>query len=453
MSETHSLPFHIIHEGNLWILVHKNRPAWIVTNELGKDIASRNPLKSSNREIAEFLKNRYGPSENLEKDIQGFKEELIKAGLLEEGLCVESQVSNEALEGILFLVTQACNLACHHCSWGSASVPEDFPRDFFYKIVKEVSSLGVKSLLISGGEPLLWPDLFDMISFASQKLRVSLSTNGTLIGETEAQKVKEAGVSEIAISLDGISARTHDDLRGKGNFQKTLQGIDSLKREGLGEKINLHFCLSKRSIDEAIDFPKFAEKLGIRKITYLSMKKLGKASKVWNDLKPDRESYQEFLLKLYETFFTQGFPIVVNSPLSGFRPVVKPQERVSTCPFGTQLIVDVKGGIYPCPGMFFPDYRLGNVFDMSIEEAMRSPKFEALKEAFRARQEKIGRCRSCTWRNLCRGGCTSSVYTEKGTIWETDDLCELRDKLYRKAIINAAQKKLSRREEVHASSS
>jgi radical SAM protein with 4Fe4S-binding SPASM domain len=453
VSETHSLPFHIIHEGNLWILVHKNRPAWIVTNELGKDIASRNPLKSSNREIAEFLKNRYGPSENLEKDIQGFKEELIKAGLLEEGLCVESQVSNEALEGILFLVTQACNLACHHCSWGSASVPEDFPRDFFYKIVKEVSSLGVKSLLISGGEPLLWPDLFDMISFASQKLRVSLSTNGTLIGETEAQKVKEAGVSEIAISLDGISARTHDDLRGKGNFQKTLQGIDSLKREGLGEKINLHFCLSKRSIDEAIDFPKFAEKLGIRKITYLSMKKLGKASKVWNDLKPDRESYQEFLLKLYETFFTQGFPIVVNSPLSGFRPVVKPQERVSTCPFGTQLIVDVKGGIYPCPGMFFPDYRLGNVFDMSIEEAMRSPKFEALKEAFRARQEKIGRCRSCTWRNLCRGGCTSSVYTEKGTIWETDDLCELRDKLYRKAIINAAQKKLSRREEVHASSS
>ena len=453
MSETHSHPFHILQEGNLWILVHKNRPTWIVTNELGKDIASRNPLKSSNREIAEFLKNRYGPSQNLEKDIQGFKEELRNAGLLEEGLCVESQGSNAALEGILFLVTQACNLACHHCSWGSTSIPENFPQDFFQKIVEELGSLGVKSLLISGGEPLLWPDLFGMISFASKRLQVSLSTNGTLIGETEAQKLKEAGVSEIAVSLDGISAPTHDDLRGKGNFQKTLQGIDSLKREGLGERINLHFCLSKRSIDEAIDFPKFAENLGLSKITYLAMKKLGKASQDWNDLKPDRESYQEFLLTLYETFFTQGFPLVVNSPLAGFRPVVKPQMRVSTCPFGTQLIVDVKGGIYPCPGMLFPDYRLGNVFDMTIEEAMRSPKFEALKEKFRARLERIDRCRSCTWRNLCQGGCTSLVYTEKGTIWETDDLCELRDKLYRKAIISAAQKKLSRREEVHASAS
>ncbi|NIM90833.1 MAG: radical SAM protein [Candidatus Aminicenantes bacterium] len=453
MYETHSHPFRILQEGDFWILVHKNRPVWMVTNELGKDIASRNPLKSSNREIAEFLRNKYGPSDNLEKDIQGFKKEIMKAGLLEEGLYEESQDPNPVLEGILFLVTQTCNLACHHCSWGNASVPENFPKDFFQKIVEELGSLGVRSLLISGGEPILWPDLFDMISFASPRLRVSLSTNGTLIGDTEAQKLKEAGVSEIAISMDGLSARTHDDLRGKGSFQQTLQGIDSLKRAGLGERINLQFCLSKRSIDEAMDLPKFAENLGVRKITYLSMKKLGRASQDWDDLKPDRESYQEFLLTLYETLFTQGFPIIVNSPLSGFRPVVKPQERVSTCPFGTQLIVDVKGGIYPCPGMLFPEYRLGNVFDMNIEEALCSPKFEALKEEFRARQERIDRCRSCAWRNLCRGGCTSSVYTEKGTIWETDDLCDLRDKLYRRAIISAAQKKLSRREEVHASAS
>jgi radical SAM protein with 4Fe4S-binding SPASM domain len=399
------------------------------------------------------LKNRYGPSENFEKDIQGFKEELENAGLLEEGRCDEGQDSNEALKGILFLVTQACNLDCHYCSSGKASVSKNFPKDFFYKIVEELRSLGVKSLLLSGGEPLLRSDLFDMISFASQRLKVSLSTNGTLICKNEAHKLKEADVSEIAISLDGVSARTHDGLRGKGNFRRTLKGIDSLKREGLGEKINLHFCLSNRNIAEAINLPEFAENLGIQKVTYLSMKKLGKASEIWNDLKPDRESYKEFFSELYEAFFTRGFPIEVNSPLSGFRPCIKPQERVSTCPFGTQLIVDVKGDIYPCPGMFFSDYCLGNVFEISIEEAMRSPKFKVLKEEYRARKERISKCRNCTWRNLCQGGCTSSVYTEKGTIWETDDLCELRDKLYRKAIISAARKNLSRREEVHVSAS
>jgi len=449
LSEIHSLPFNIIQEENLWILIHKNQPSWIVTNEVGKDIAVRNSLNNSSREIAEFLKNRYGPSERYEEDIQGFKEELKEAGILEEGYPGESLVLNNTLKGILFLVTQACNLDCHHCSLGEASISKNFRKDIFCKIVEELGSLGVKSLLISGGEPLLRSDLFDMISFASQRLNVSLSTNGTLIGEKEARKLRKASVAEIAISLDGLSARTHDDLRGKGNFQKTLKGIDSLMSEGLGEKINLHFCLTRRNINEAIDFPKFAESLGIQKVTYLSMKRLGKAYDIWNDLKPDQEAHLRFLLKLYETFFAQGFPVEVNSPLSGFRPLIKPRDRVSTCPFGTQLIVDVKGDIYPCPGMFFPDYCLGSVFEMSIEEAMRSPKFEALKDEYRARIERIDKCRSCTWRNLCRGGCTGSVYTEKGTIWETDDFCELRDKLYRKAIISAAERKLSRRVEVH----
>ena len=449
MSEFHSLPFHILQEENLWILVHKNRPSWVVTNEVGRDIAVRNFLKSSKEEIAEFLKNRYGPSENIEEDIQEFLRELEDTGFLKEEFSDETHESGNTLKGILFLITQACNLDCHHCSLGSTPATKDFPKDFFQRIIEELASLQVNSLLLSGGEPLLRSDLFDLISFASQKLNVSLSTNGTLIGPKEAQKLKKASIAEIAISLDGISPRTHDDLRGKNNFQRVLKGIDSLLREGLGEKINLHFCLSRQNIDEAIDFPGFAENLGIRKITYLSMKKLGKASDYWRDLKPEREKYSEFLFKLYETFFKQGFPIQVNSPLSGFRPLTKPQERISTCPFGTQLIVNTNGDIYSCPGMFFPDYCLGNVFEMSIEDAMRSPKFKALKDDYRARRERIVKCKDCTWRNFCQAGCTSAVYTEKGTIWETDDFCDIRDKLYRKAILSAAQRKLSRREEVH----
>lgn len=449
MSELHSLPFHILQEENLWILVHKNRPSWVVTNEVGKDIAIRNSLKNSKGEIAEFLKNRYGPSENTEKDIQGFLKELGNTGFLREEFPEESQDSSNTLKGILFLVTQACNLDCHHCSLGRTPVIKDFPKEFFYKVIEEIASLQVGSLLVSGGEPLLRSDLFDLISFASPRLNVTLSTNGTLIGPQEAQKLKKASIGEIAISLDGISSRTHDDLRGKGNYQRTLKGINSLLGEGLGEKINLHFCLSKQNIDEAIDFPRFAESLGLRKITYLSMKKLGKASDSWKDLKPEREKYREFLFKLYETFFKEGFPIEVNSPLSGFRPVIKPQERISTCPFGTQLIVNTNGDIYTCPGMFFPDYCLGNVFETSIEDAMHSPKFKALKDDYRARKERIVKCKNCTWRNFCRAGCASTVYAEKGTIWETDDFCDIRDKLYRRAIISAAQKKLARREEVY----
>jgi radical SAM protein with 4Fe4S-binding SPASM domain len=444
------LPFHILQEENLYILVHKNRPSWVVTNEVGKDIAVQNSLKSSHSEIAEFLKNRYRLSESVEEDIKGFINNLEEVGFLKEESSGISYDTKDNFKGLLFLVTQACNLSCYHCLLErNFSVSNDFSGELFYRVVEEIDSLGAEFLLISGGEPLLRPDLFDLISYASQSLKVTLSTNGTLVGFQEAGELKKVGITEIAVSLDGILSQTHDNLRGKGSYERTLNGIDFLKREGLEERIHLNFCLSKLNIDEAIDFPEFAENLGIRRVTFLPVKKLGKASNIKEELFPDRDKYTEFLFKLYEIFFTQGFSIEVNSPLSGFQPIIRGKEQVSTCPFGTQLIVNAAGDIYPCPAMFFPEYHLGSVFEIGIEKALDSEKFRDLQEKHRARRERIAKCKSCTWRNFCQAGCTSSAYLEKGTIWETDDFCEIRDRLYRRAIISASKKKSSRRQEVH----
>lgn len=451
LSSNYSFPFRILQEESFFILVYKDRPSWIVTNEVGKEIAVRYYLKNSQREITEFLKKRYSSSGSIEKDTKEFIEDLKKAEFYWRNSPPENLGTKNNLKGILFLVTQACNLSCYHCSLGnSPSVSSKISKEFFYKIIEEAVSLGAKTLLVSGGEPLLRPDLFDLLDYAAQRLKVSLLTNGTLVGPKEAKQLKEIGVAEVFISLDGITPQTHDHLRGKGSFESIIKGIDFLKKEGLEEKIDLSFCLSKINIEEALDFPKFAETLGVKRVTLLPIKKLGKASDMWEDLKPDRKQYEGFLINLYEIFFHQGFTIKVNSSLSGFHPVVRPGEQVSTCPFGTQLIVNGDGDIYPCPALFKKEFYLGNVFETRIGEAAYSSKFKTLKDKYKARIERITKCKSCIWRSFCQGGCTSAVYLEKGTIWETDDFCELRDKLYRKAIIKAAKKKLLRREGIHA---
>lgn len=451
LSSNPSLPFNILQEDSFFILVYKDRPFWIVTNEVGKEIAVRYYLKSSQREITKFLRKRYSSPASIENETKEFIEDLKNAEFHWRNSLSENLDSKNGLKGILFLVTQACNLSCYHCSLGnSPSVSSKISKEFFYKIIDDVVSLGAKTLLVSGGEPLLRPDLFDLLDYAAQRLRVTLLTNGTLIGQKEARQIKETGVAEVIISIDGITPQTHDHLRGKGSFESIIKGIDFMKKEGLEERIDLSFCLSKINIEEALEFPKFAENIGVKRVTFLPLKKLGKASDIWEDLKPDKKQYEKFLINLYEIFFHQGFTIKVNSPLSGFHPAVRPGEQVSTCPFGTQLIVNGDGDIYPCPALFRPEFYLGNVFETRIEEAANSSKFKTLKNKYKARIERITKCKSCIWRSFCQGGCTSTVYLEKGTIWETDDFCKLRDKLYRKAIIRAARKKLLRRESIHA---
>ena len=447
---SYPLPFHILEEEKFFILVQKERPSWVVTNEVGKEIAIRYYLKDSRQEIAQYLRSRFKTSENVDKDIQEFIQNLQRTGFAGEARSSESPELLNRFKGILFLVTQACNISCHHCSLGDiASVSRKISKEVFCRIVDESTARGGTSVLISGGEPLVRPDIFDLIQYAAQSQRVSLLTNGTLIGKEEAQKLKQAGVAEIVLSLDGASPEAHDQLRGKGNFRRVMRGIEFLREEGLEERINLNYCLTKFNIGEALDFLRFVEEIGLKKVSFLPVKKVGRASGSWEDLRPKREAYEDFILALYDMFFAPDFSLRVNIPLSGFHPVIRPGERVSTCPFGTQLIVNGEGDIYTCPALFIPDFRLGNVSNTSISKALNSMKLVGLREKYRARLEKIARCRSCVWRVFCQGGCTSTVYLEKGTFWDTDDFCEFRDRLYRRAILTAAERKAGK-EGMHA---
>lgn len=143
---------------------------------------------------------------------------------------------------VFWEVTRGCNLRCIHCraSATELSSPLDLPKSVALNLIDQISQYASPILVLSGGEPLYRADIFDLARHATSRgLRVALATNGTLINEEIAEKIRDSGIVRVAISLDGADARTHDAFRGiSGSFEAALAGFAQLKRLGMSLQIN-----------------------------------------------------------------------------------------------------------------------------------------------------------------------------------------------------------------------
>ncbi|MFO7679032.1 MAG: radical SAM protein [Chloroflexota bacterium] len=138
--------------------------------------------------------------------------------------------------------TAGCNLECIHCrriTVADQLVPQDLNTAEVFDMVDQIAAFGRPIFVLSGGEPLFRPDIFDIAHYATEAgLIVALATNGTLINAAAAQKIKDSGVKRVSISLDGADAPTHDIFRGPGAFDAAMRGIGHLRDVGLPYQIN-----------------------------------------------------------------------------------------------------------------------------------------------------------------------------------------------------------------------
>jgi len=161
-----------------------------------------------------------------------------------------------------------CNLRCRHC-WidpdFGASKKKYLPWEKVKRVFQDAKELGLNRVKLTGGEPLLHPEFCDILhALKDMGFRLSLETNGTLVGEKEAQAIKETGCF-VAISLDGPNAEVHDDLRDvKGAFDKTLRGMALLKRENHGFQVIQSLYRKNQPLLEKT--AKLAHELGARSL-------------------------------------------------------------------------------------------------------------------------------------------------------------------------------------------
>ena len=147
-----------------------------------------------------------------------------------------------SLRLVFWETTKACNLTCLHCR----AVPQrrlgptELSTSRAFDLIDEIANVAKPVFVLSGGEPLFRPDLFDIAAYGVETgFRMALATNGTLVNERVAAKIADSGVSGVAISVDGAQPQTHDRFRGQpGAHALALRGLRNLRAEGVSVQIN-----------------------------------------------------------------------------------------------------------------------------------------------------------------------------------------------------------------------
>lgn len=342
-------------------------------------------------------------------------------------------------------ITRQCNFSCRHCysDSGSFSAEDELGLDQIKDSIDQMKALKVPVILLSGGEPLIHNHIFEIIDYIrSRGIRVSLSTNGSLIDEAAAQKIKDLGVSYVGISLDGLGA-TNDCLRGvNGAFEKAVTGIRNCL--GVGQKVGLRMTVYKENIAQIPQVLGFMEEENIDRICFYHLVPSGRGSEM-KELLLTPEETRRFVSELID--YTSALKnrgvereiLTVANHTDGPFTYIQAQKKYPelaedilkklTNNRGNRsgvaiLNMDWLGNVYP--DQFSRFIKLGNITEDTLETIwVKGPK--ELTE-LRDRRKNLNReCLDCRWYEMCGGNLRARAYMMTGDLWAKDPGCYLRE--------------------------
>ena len=322
-------------------------------------------------------------------------------------------------------ITQRCNLSCKHCYKDSgASSKSELSTKELFSIIDEASQAGVFCLYISGGEATCRPDLFEVVDYAREKgLRSIVTTNGAY-GKDICDKIASAGFVKVQISLDGPK-EVHDNIRGKGSFDKSVSSIKYLKSRGVSIRISCHLC--NINVGVVKEMVKLADSLGVA-IKFSTIRPIGRQQQNAEMKMLSGENFSRAikevlsLKKIYPTIqITCDFDKLMAN--ESFFPM--PAGGNNRCLAAEKTItIDSSGNVYPCSFFTpFPEFNAGNVKKDGFMKIWRS---SDIFKRFRARNSSK-ECTECEhFEKNCLGGCPAISYAVFGDAEMLDPTCPKR---------------------------
>lgn len=302
--------------------------------------------------------------------------------------------------------TFACNLGCKHCYRDAGAKGNDeLSTEQGKRLLDQIALAGFKIIILSGGEPLMRPDIYNLISYARNiGLRPVLGTNGTLLTEETAANLKQAGLFVAGISLDSLQPDLHDDFRQqKGAWEKTVDSMINCRKVGLSFQI--HTTAMTWNESEILKITDFAVDIGARAHHIFFLVPTGRGKEIEdNTLKTVQ--YEKLLNDILDK---QALVPIELKPTCApqFMRIAK-QKGMNTrftkgCLAGTAYCVVLPNGdVHPCP--YLP-MKLGNVKETDFNVIWRDS--EVLN---RLRHEPLtGSCGTCGFADIC-GGCRARAY-------------------------------------------
>ncbi|MBI3570787.1 MAG: heme d1 biosynthesis radical SAM protein NirJ [Gammaproteobacteria bacterium] len=375
---------------------------------------------------------------------------------------------NAALGGrtgpvVIWNLIRRCNLTCKHCY--SISADTDFPGELsteeVYRVMDDLKAFHVPVLILSGGEPLMRADIFDISRRAKQMgFYVGLSTNGTLINDSNIERIAAIGYDYVGISIDGIE-QTHDRFRRmEGAFDASMNAIRLCHARGI--KVGMRFTMTQDNAKELPELLDLMEQEGIDKFYLSHLNYAGRGNINRKDdviLKTTRWAMN----LLFDTAWkyvergghdVQGRTSVAGDRMSGATkefvtgnndadgvyllfwvrrhfPQLEQHMRAKLAQWGGNSSgvnianIDNLGNIHP--DTFWWHYTLGNVKERpfsQIWQDVSDPLMAGLKANPRAIK---GRCGACRHFDICGGNTRVRAHQLTGDPWAEDPACYLTD--------------------------
>ncbi|KNY28059.1 putative heme d1 biosynthesis radical SAM protein NirJ2 [Pseudobacteroides cellulosolvens] len=322
--------------------------------------------------------------------------------------------------------TNKCNMFCKHCYRDSGTEAQgELTLEEGKELLNEIAKAGFKIVIFSGGEPLMLPYIFDLVEHAvSVDLRPVFGTNGTLLNEETAIRLKKAGAMGMGISIDSLDRKKHDDFRGLENsWDKTVAGMKACKKAGL--PFQVHSTVMNWNMDEIIDLTDFAVEMGAVAHHIFFLVPTGRAVNIEEE-SLRTEQYEQLLTKIIMK--QQQVKIELKPTCAPqFMRIAKEMginlRFARGCLAGTHYcIISPTGEVQPCA---YINQSVGNVRKTPFSQIWAN---SSIFNELRTMNYKGG-CGKCKYKVAC-GGCRArAAFYNNGDFMAEEPWC-----LYRSAV-------------------
>jgi AdoMet-dependent heme synthase len=341
------------------------------------------------------------------------------------------------LRMVAWEVTRSCNLACVHCRASSLGGPYagELDTETCLKLIDGLAAFGQPVVILTGGEPLLREDIFDIAAYGNSKgLRMVMATNGTLVTEEAARRMLVSGIKRVSVSIDGADADRHDRFRCvAGAFTGSMRGIEIMKKAGMEFQINT--TITRANLDQLRAIHDLALGLGAAAHHIFLLVPTGRGKEM-ADQAISPAAYEKTLEWFYEQSLTCSiqlkatcaphyYRILRQKGISG-APKAHPGSTAKDHPLNAMTrgclggssfcFISHTGQVQPCG---YLEIDCGQVKEQDFREIWEySQTFRQLRDL----SLYEGKCGHCEFIRVC-GGCRARAYELTGNYLAEEPFC------------------------------
>lgn len=393
---------------------NKSRKFSIEEFKIFKDINKLKDIDSNCSKIIELI--------NSNENIYNFVMQLVMSGII---ALKPFQTINEYRDtkpvSVYLGLTDNCNFRCQYCYAKCGEIVDEKPKSILdmndYKnIINKIKDYGFIEVVLTGGEPLLNPNTFEIAKYAKERgLICGILTNGSLIKHYNIDLFKN--FDYVKISIDSHDKETNDLVRGNGSYNKIIEGIKLLRKNNIN--VDIGSVITKFNKDNLKELILYLNKeFGVKTHTIVNHIPIGRGAT--DKLGCTFDEIQ----KCDEVIFKTKLRLAEKNLYTVIQDFFFPDNSLKMfCGMGaSEIFVNKNGDVYPCRMTYDSEYLLGNIIESDLSIILKN----VIENNKKLCVDNLEGCKSCNYRYLCGGGCRMYHKSYSGSEYVNDpEVCNL----------------------------